>query len=309
MLRAVLVRLSQNPRLKGIASRNGIARTMAGRFVAGETLDEAIAAVRAINARGMSATLDHLGENVSTREEATAATNAGGAIMRAIAEAGVRCNGSFKLTQLGLDHGEDFACENIRRVIEQAAQCDNFVRIDMEASEYVDRTLQIFYRLFERHKNVGVVIQSCLYRSESDLERLVQAGAHVRLVKGAYLEPATVAFQDKADVDASYVRLMEMLLCRGDRPAIATHDPRIIEATQRCARRNGIEPTRFEFQMLYGVRRDLQAKLVAQGYTVRIYVPYGSHWYPYLMRRMAERPANVMFVLGSIAREAASSRR
>jgi proline dehydrogenase len=176
----------------------------------------------------------------------------------------------------------------------------------MESSEYVDRTLDIFFGLFERFKNVGVVLQSALYRTGADLERLIEAGARVRLVKGAYLEPASVAFQRKSDVDASFVRLMRMMLARGNYPAIATHDETITEATKRYAIEHDIGPERFEFQMLYGVRRDLQTRLVAEGYKMRIYLPYGTHWYPYLMRRMAERPANVMFVLGNVAREARS---
>lgn len=309
MLREALVHLSQEPRLRRIATRNPVARKMASRFVAGETLGEAIEAVRAINARGMTATLDHLGENVRSRQEAADATEAGCAIMRAVAEGDIRCTASFKLTQLGLDLGDEVAYENIRSIVEQAGKFDNFVRIDMEASEYIDRTLAIFYRLFEQHKNVGVVIQSYLYRSESDLEQLLKHRARVRLVKGAYLEPSRVAFQQKREVDANYVKLMKMLLSRGVYPAIATHDVGMIDATKQYAGSHGVEPARFEFQMLYGVRRDLQTRLRAQGYNMRIYVPYGTHWYPYLMRRMAERPANIMFVLGSIAREATANRR
>jgi proline dehydrogenase len=256
----------------------------------------------------MTATLDHLGENVTTREESLQATADAIEIMGAVQEAGVRCNASVKLTQLGLDVDESLAFDNIRRVVEAAAHHENFVRIDMESSEYVDRTLEVFYRLFEQCRNVGVVIQAYLYRSAFDLERLIEAGARVRLVKGAYLEPASVAFQRKEDVDANFVRLSEVLLERGRYPAIATHDTHMIDAARSYAARHGIEPARFEFQMLYGIRRDLQTQLVRDGYTMRIYVPYGTHWYPYLMRRMAERPANVMFVLGNIAREARAGR-
>jgi proline dehydrogenase len=256
----------------------------------------------------MSATLDPLGEHVTTRQEAVAATDEACRIMRVIAQAGIDCNASLKLTQLGLDLGEELAYVNLRRVVEQAAELKTFIRIDMESSGYVDRTLAVFYRLFEEHKNVGVVIQACLYRSERDLEQLIQAGARVRLVKGAYLEPASVAYQDKREVDASFVRLMRQFLSGGNYPAIATHDTAMIEATQRYAREQQIDRARFEFQMLYGIRRDLQAGLVREGYNVRIYVPYGTHWYPYLTRRMAERPANVMFVLGSIAREMVADR-
>jgi proline dehydrogenase len=304
VLRQVLTRLSQEPRLRNLVTHNAIFRKMARRFVAGETLPEAIAAVRAINARGITATVDHLGENVTSEEEAAAAADAYCLMLQEIARSGIQCNASLKLTHMGLDLGEDFALETTRRVVEEAAGFENFVRIDMESSEYVERTLDVFHRLFDSHKNVGIVIQSCLYRSESDLERLIEVGARVRLVKGAYLEPESVAYQDKADVDASYLRLMKMLLVRGNYPAIATHDPRMIDATRGYAREEGIRADRYEFQMLYGIRRDLQIELKRAGYDVRIYVPYGTEWYPYLMRRMAERPANLMFVLGNIAREA-----
>jgi proline dehydrogenase len=309
MLRGTLIRLSQQPRLKAVASHNGLARRMATRFVAGETLDDAIDAVRRLNARGLTATLDHLGENTTSRAQADADSEAGCTIMRTIARHRLQCNASFKLSQLGLDLGEDLAYANMERIVQRAVEFDNFVRIDMESSEYVDRTLRIFYRLFHQYHGVGAVIQSALYRSESDVEHLIEAGARVRLVKGAYLEPPKVAFPRKEDVDRNFVRLMRLLLARGVYPAIATHDVAMIDATKRFAHDNGIDRSRFEFQMLYGVRRDLQEQLRGQGYNVRIYVPYGTSWYPYLMRRMAERPANVMFVLGNIAREAAANRR
>lgn len=308
MLRQVLIRLSQERRLRDFASHNELARQMARRFVAGETLPEAIAAVREINARGMTATLDHLGENVSSAQEAAQAAEAYCRALRAIGEAGIHCNVSLKLTQMGLDLGEELAIAHTRQVIEEAARSDNFVRVDMESSDYVDRTLDVFFRLFETHRNVGIVLQSYLYRTQADLERVIEVGARVRLVKGAYFEPASVAFQDKSDVDNSFVRLMQALLSRGNYPAIATHDPHMIAATTRYALDQGIDRSRFEFQMLYGIRRDLQARLVRDGYNMRVYVPYGTDWYPYLMRRMAERPANLMFVVGNIAREAVPSR-
>ncbi len=303
MLRQILVRLSQQPQLRDFAAHNGLARGMAERFVAGETLEKAIAVVRDVNARTMSATLDHLGENVTSKQEAIEATNAACSMLAALTSAGVDCNASLKLTQLGLDLGDEPASENLRRILDRAAESDTFIRIDMESSEYVDRTLDIFYRLFETYQNVGVVLQACLYRSAQDLERLIVAKARVRLVKGAYLEPASAAFQQKVDVDANFVKLTEMLLADAHYPAIATHDPAMIAAAKRFAAGHQIAASSFEFQMLYGIRRDLQTSLVAEGYRMRIYIPYGSHWYPYLMRRMAERPANVMFVLGSIARE------
>ncbi len=307
MLRQMLIRLSQEPRLRDMTVHNGMMRSMARRFVAGETLPEAIDVVRQLNRRGMTATLDHLGENVSTEAEAAAAADDYCRMLEAIADAGVDSNVSLKLTHMGLDLGEDVAYGNTLRIVQAASP--NFVRIDMESSEYVDRTLRIFHRLFQDHTNVGVVIQSALYRSEADVEGLIEVGARVRLVKGAYLEPPSVAYQDKADVDAAYVRLMGALLLRGNFPAIATHDPRMIDATREYSLGHGIDPSRYEFQMLYGIRRDLQARLVGQGYKMRIYVPYGTEWYPYLMRRMAERPANLMFVVGNIARESMPGRR
>jgi proline dehydrogenase len=295
------MRLSQEPRLREMTVHNGMMRSMARRFVAGEDLQDAIRVVRQINSRGMTVTLDHLGENVSTEAEAASAADDYCRMLDAIAEAGVDSNVSLKLTHMGLDLGEDIAYRNTLRVVQEAGT--NFVRIDMESSEYVDRTLAVFGRIFADRQNVGVVLQSALYRSEADAEDVVALGARVRLVKGAYLEPPSVAYQEKADVDAAYVRLMKLLLSRGKYPAIATHDPRMIDATTSFARDNGIDSGRFEFQMLYGIRRDLQAQLAGQGYNMRIYVPYGTEWYPYLMRRMAERPANLMFVVGNIARE------
>jgi proline dehydrogenase len=300
--------MSQDERLRNLAMHNGLAHSFALRFVAGERLEQATNCVRELNARGMTATLDHLGENVTSKQEATQAANAYLRMLEEIDRAGIRCNVSLKLTQMGLDLGEEFALQNVRPVVELAARRDSFVRIDMESSDYVDRTLELFFRLFEEFKSVGAVIQAYLYRSESDLERLIEAGARVRLVKGAYLEPPEVAFQRKSQVDANFVRLMEFLLSRGTYPAIATHDVRMIEATRRYARERGVGAGRFEFQMLYGIRRDLQSRLVRDGYNMRIYVPYGTQWYPYLMRRMAERPANVMFVLGNIVREALPQR-
>lgn len=309
VIRQALFRLSQQQQLRSIATTNPVAQSMARRFVAGETLHEALEAVRDINAQGMTATLDHLGENVTAQPEALAATDDAVDSLRAIQEAGVRSNISIKLTQLGLDVDSEFAFTNLSRIVQAAAQYENFVRIDMESSEYVDRTLQFFGRLFPADRNVGVVIQASLYRSLSDLEQAVESGARVRLVKGAYLEPSAVAFQRKEDVDANFVRLSEHLLAKGTYPAIATHDPRMIEAAQRFAQAHDISSSAFEFQMLYGIRRDLQSQLVRDGFNVRIYVPYGPHWYPYLMRRMAERPANVMFVLNNLAREARGHRR
>lgn len=308
VVRQALFHLSQERHLRSLVTNNDIARSIALRFVAGETLADAVAAVRAINERGMTATLDHLGENVTNPSEALEAADACCRSLDAIKTAGVQCNLSVKLTQLGLDIGHECATENLARVLGHAKQSDTFVRIDMEGSDYVDRTLAVFEEVRERFDNVGTVIQSYLYRSERDVRRLTEIGARIRLVKGAYLEPETVAYPRKVDVDASYVRLMRMLLDAGHYPAIATHDPAMIDATRRYAAARNIDSSDFEFQMLYGIRRDLQETLVASGYRMRIYVPYGTQWYPYFMRRLAERPANVMFVLGNIAREASRGR-
>jgi proline dehydrogenase len=304
VIRQTLFRLSQQRQLRTFATSSPIAQSMARRFVAGETLAEALDVVRRINAQGMTASLDHLGENVTVHEEAATATADAIESLRAIQEVGARCNVSVKLTQLGLDVDPAFAFENISRIADAAAEYENFVRIDMESSEYVERTLDIFHQLFPTHRNVGVVIQAYLYRSAPDLERVIESGARVRLVKGAYLEPASVAFQRKEDVDSNFVRLSELLLAHGTYPAIATHDSAMLDAAKAYARAHDIPASAFEFQLLYGIRRDLQSQLVREGYNVRIYVPYGTHWYPYLMRRMAERPANVMFVLNNLAREA-----
>jgi proline dehydrogenase len=241
---------------------------------------------------------------VTSQAEARTATEEACVLLREITRTGVDCNASLKLTQLGLDIDEGFARDNLERVVALAAELGNFVRIDMESSAYVDRTLDIFSGLYERYKCVGTVIQANLYRSASDLEQLIKVGARVRLVKGAYLESVRIAFQRKADVDANFIRLAAILLARGNYPALATHDPVMIDTTKRWAADRSIGNSRFEYQMLYGIRRDIQRELVDEGYNVRVYVPFGTRWYPYLMRRMAERPANFMFVLSNIAREA-----
>jgi proline dehydrogenase len=304
VVRQALFHLSQEPHLKMFATGNRVARGMALRFVAGETFEEAVAAVSAINQQGMTATLDHLGENVATEADASEATAACVNALRGVYAARIACTLSLKMTQLGLDVSERLADANLARVLQQAGEFDTFVRIDMEGSEYTDRTLDAVFRARKRFSNVGTVIQSCLYRSRGDVERLIDAGVRVRLVKGAYLEPPSVAYAAKSEVDANFVRLMRMLLDSRQEPAIATHDPAMIDATRRYAAEQNIEPSQYEFQMLYGVRRDLQSSLTSESYRVRVYVPYGTEWYAYFMRRLAERPANVMFVLGSIAREA-----
>jgi proline dehydrogenase len=302
MLRGSLLFLSEQPALKRVFS-GPLARPLVRRFVAGETLADAMRAVRRLNDAGMTASLDYLGESVSSAEEAGQAALQYISILHAIEREGARSNASLKLTQMGLDVDREMCVRNVERVIAQAGQFGNFIRIDMEGSGYTQATVDICKELFARHKNVGVVIQSYLYRSEADVRELNALGVRVRLCKGAYNEPASVAFPDKADTDANFVKLMQQLLADGTYPGIATHDDRMIEATREFAAREGIPPDRYEFQMLYGVRRDLQEQLVRAGYRMRIYVPYGGEWYPYMMRRLAERPSNLLFVARGVLRE------
>ena len=292
--------------VKGLASRYGMAHpdSFARRFIAGETPAEAIAAARRIEAAGLSQTLDYLGESVATLAEADAATSEYVGMLATIVEAGIGRNISLKLTQLGLDVSADAAQANLRRILEPARDHQFFVRIDMENSPYTDATITIFERLWdEGFTNVGVVLQSALFRTSADLKRIVARGARVRLVKGAYKEEPEVAYQRKADVDAAYVTQMEFLLREGRFPALATHDPAIIDAAKAFAAKEGIGKDRFEFQMLYGVRRDLQLALARDGFGVREYIPFGREWFPYFMRRLGERPANVGFVLKSLLLE------
>jgi proline dehydrogenase len=288
--------------VRRLASRYGMRPGgFARRFIAGETADEAIAAVQDLPAQGLRLTLDYLGESVATFDEANAASEEYVRILDAIVRAGIERNVSLKLTQLGLDVDRATAVDNMRRILEPADQHGFFVRIDMENSPYTDSTLQVLETLRQQgHRQVGTVIQSCLFRSSKDVERLNELGVRVRLVKGAYKEPKAVAFQKKDEVDAAFLQLMRVLLDQGDCPAIATHDPAMIEATKHHAREKGYAADRFEFQMLYGIRRDLQSSLVAEGYRVRVYVPFGRQWFPYFMRRLGERPANVAFVLKGI---------
>jgi len=305
MLRAGLLWLSEQPRIFRFIRGNGLARRFASRFVAGETVATGVAALKDLNAAGISASLDVLGESVHTAAEAHAARDTYLEALECIAAARANANVSVKLTQMGLDIAEELCVENLRAIIATAKALGSFVRIDMEQSDYVERTLQLFKRVFypEFGNAVGVVLQSYLRRTEQDAEQLIALGARVRLCKGAYQEPATVAFPAKRDVDATYVRCLERLLLKGNHPGIATHDVRIIQHAKAFARDRGVAPARFEFQMLYGVRRDLQVGLRREGYNVRVYVPCGTQWYPYLMRRLAERPANVAFLLGNVLKE------
>ena len=304
--KAVFQTLSHSRLLKQLASRYGMAgrRPFARRFIAGETVDDAIAAVRQLQAQGLHHTLDHLGESVTTLEGTQSCTREYLTLMDAIAAAGIERNISLKLTQLGLDVDRAVCVDNLRRILAAGDRHGCFVRIDMESSRYTEQTLEIFETVW-RHgsRNVGVVLQSCLYRTEKDFERVNALGARIRLVKGAYREPKSVAFQAKSDVDAAYVRLAKRLLLEGTYPAIATHDETILRELKSFASAQSIAPDRYEFQMLYGIRRDLQASLTAEGYRMRIYVPFGKEWFPYFMRRLGERPANVAFVLRSLLSE------
>jgi proline dehydrogenase len=297
--------LARSGTLKTLASRYGMRSptSFARRFIAGETVEEAIRAARQVEAAGLLQTLDYLGESVRTLAEADAATRDYLKIIDAILLAGIGRNLSLKLTQLGLDVDRASAVDNLRRILERAH--DFFVRLDMESSQYTETTLGIFETLWEQnYRNIGVVLQADLLRTGQDVERILPLGARIRLVKGAYREPASVAYPSKADVDATYATLMKRLLLEGTYPAIATHDEAMIREAQKYVTEQHISKDRFEFQMLYGIRRDLQTSLVAQGYRVRVYVPFGRQWFPYFMRRLGERPANVGFVLRGIADEA-----
>jgi proline dehydrogenase len=295
--------LAQIPTLQRLASKYGMApgSGFARRFIAGETVEEAVACVKDLPSKGLLLTLDYLGESVASAAEASAAATDYVRIINAIVASGIERNISLKLTQLGLDVDRATAVDNMRRILEPADANGFFVRIDMENSPYTDATLDILDTLWRQgHTNVGTVIQSYLKRSAEDIRKLNVHGVRVRLVKGAYKEPKSVAFQKKSEVDGAFVDLMQTLLDEGTYPAIATHDPNMIDATKTYAKSNGYANDRFEFQMLYGIRRDLQMSLVKDGYRVRVYVPFGKQWYPYFMRRLGERPANVAFVLKGI---------
>ena len=305
MLRGLFLWLSDQPRIFGFVRKNRLARKLASRFVAGETIDEAIATVRDLNNSNLSASLDLLGESVLHVEEAERACRSYLDLLDRIHAARANANVSVKLTQMGFDIDEQLCIGNMRAIIGKAKQYDSFVRIDMEQSSYTARTLQLFKDVFypEFGNAVGVVLQSYLRRTASDVDDMIRLGARVRLCKGAYKEPEDVAFPDKRDVDANYIACMERLLERGNYSGIATHDAVIIDHAKRFVTEKGIGIERFEFQMLYGVRRDLQYRLRREGYNMRVYVPFGSHWYPYLMRRLAERPANIAFITTNILKE------
>ncbi len=300
--RSALLYLSRQEGLKEFATRFAPFKKLTTRFIAGEDIDEAVVAIRELNARGCTASFDHLNESVTSTEETEAEVEEYLNVLARIDESGIDSNVSIKLTQFGLEIDPELTYRNARRVVAEAARLGNFVRIDMEGSTVTQATLDIFKRLRAEFglNEVGIVLQSYLYRTMDDARELLKIPARIRICKGAYNEPPEVAYPDKKDVDANYVRVMEMLLSSDVYHGIATHDPKMIDATIDFANREGIGKEAFEFQMLYGIRRDLQEQLAHDGYRMRVYVPYGKHWYPYFMRRLAERPANIWFVLKNL---------
>ena len=305
MLRELFIGLSTSKSLRQFAEHSSMGQKMSRRFVAGTQVEELLAATRAVNDRGMSVSVDNLGENVTSAEEARASAALYHQLIDEITNRKLNANVSLKLTHMGLDVDEKLARELVSGIVEHAVRTNNFVRVDMEGSLYTQRTLDFVHELHARpgfDKRVGAVIQSYMRRSEDDVKNLLQAGIRIRLCKGAYKEPPEIAFQEKSQVDENYVRLMKMLLKSGIYHGIATHDESIIQATKQFATQEKIPPTAFEFQMLYGIRRDLQEQLAGAGWGMRVYIPFGTEWYPYLMRRLAERPANVLFIAKNILR-------
>ncbi|MFL6212261.1 MAG: proline dehydrogenase family protein [Blastocatellia bacterium] len=300
LTKSILLYLSNSPGFKNFLTRFKAFNNVTRRFVAGEELTDAVAAIRQLNSKQIRASFDHLGESISSEAETRLEVQEYTRVLDAISDNALDSNVSVKLTQLGLDISPDLCYENTRHIVEAAVRHGNFVRIDMEDSTKTDATLNVFRRLRSEFDNVGIVVQSYLYRTEKDVDELLAMGARIRLCKGAYKEPASVAFQDKRDVDANYVSVMKKLLASNIYHGIATHDENMIAATREFAAEQGIGADKFEFQMLYGIRRDLQDQLVADGYRMRVYVPYGRYWYPYFMRRLAERPANVWFVMKNV---------
>ena len=306
MMRQGLLWLSEQKNVFNFVRRNGVARQFASRFVAGEGIADAVTAAETLAKKRITSTLDLLGESVTQGSEAEAAAEQYVRMVDEMAaRGGLEVNVSVKLTQMGFDIDEELCRRNVVRIVERAAAHRGFVRLDMESSAYTQRTLDFFAKhIHPNHgANCGVVIQSALRRSDEDIERLIAMKARVRLCKGAYLEPASVAYPEKQDVDQAFLRLMERLLDRGNYPGIATHDEAMITHARKYVQRQGVAPERYEFQMLYGVRRDLQEQLRGAGHNMRVYIPFGTQWYPYLMRRLAERPANIAFILGNIVKE------
>ena len=311
MLRQSLLYLSRQQRIFDFVRNNRLAKSFASRFVAGEELEQALDAVVELNRKGITASLDLLGESVSNEKEAREAGAAYVHMLDRIAERKLDCNVSVKLTAMGMDIDEELCVEIMHGILARARDYRTFVRLDMESSEYTQRTIDLFeQRLYPTYpENVGIVLQSMMRRTEGDVDHANAIQCRVRICKGAYLEPASVAFPDKADVDANYVTCMKKLMSQGNYPGIATHDEKIIAEAKRYAEEQHIARDRFEFQMLYGVRRDLQEQLVKDGYRIRVYVPFGGQWYPYLMRRLAERPANMAFMTGNVIKEMVGGRK
>jgi proline dehydrogenase len=311
MLRNTLLYLSNQQGIFDFVRHNGVAKSFASRFVAGESVTTAIEAVRGLNAKGITASLDLLGESTTNEKEAYTSQREYLQLLDLIEREKLNANVSLKLTAMGMDISDDLCVKVTREILERAKQYGNFVRLDMESSAYTQKTLDLFEQHFypDFTANVGIVLQSYLFRTEADAKRASELGARVRICKGAYKEPASVAYPEKADVDKCYVRTMHHLMEHGNYPGIATHDEVIIAEAKRFAKEKGIGNDRFEFQMLYGVRRDLQEALVRDGYRIRCYVPFGTQWYPYLMRRLAERPANMAFMAGNVMKEMIGGRR
>jgi len=302
LTRSALLYLARQEKLKDFAARFSLFRNLTTRFIAGETIDEAAAAIRDLNAKDCTASFDHLNESVSSSAETEAEVREYLDVLSKIDESSINSNVSIKLSQFGLDIDPELAYRNARRIVEDAARRGNFVRVDMEGSAHTQATIDIFKRLRAEFglNDVGIVLQSYLYRTEEDARDLLKIPARIRICRGAYKEPTAVAYPDKKDVDENYIRVMKLLLSSGTYHGIATHDPNMINATIRYARDEGIGKEAFEFQMLFGIRRNLQEQLARDGYNMRVYVPYGKHWYPYFMRRLAERPANIWFVMKNL---------
>ncbi|MEG9433652.1 proline dehydrogenase family protein [Terriglobus sp. ADX1] len=301
MLRSFLISLSQNNTMRGIMERSAPGRRLSSRFVAGLTVEDALRVTRDLNAQGFAVTADALGESVRSEAEALAAADIYHRLLDGITTAGMNANVSLKLTGVGMDVSPELAERTTGDIVAHAAHVGNFVRIDMEGTPYTEATIALTERLAQQYPGaVGTVLQAYLYRTADDTARLLRQGIRIRLCKGAYKEAGDVAFPAKSDVDANYVKLMQTMLPSGVFCGIATHDPAMVQATEQFAAQNNIPRSAFEFQMLYGVKRELQRELVRKGYGVRIYLPFGTDWYPYFMRRLAERPANVIFLLRNL---------
>ena len=305
ILRSAFLALSHNQPLRHFSERSTLGRRLSSRFVAGMEIEDVLRAAQSLQNQGMSSTLDSLGENVTTPDQARPSADIYHRLLDAASARKLNANISVKLTQMGMDLSADLAAEIVSGLVDHAVAMNNFVRIDMEGSPYTQATIDLTRALHAKPANrghVGVVIQAYLYRSAEDITALTSEGIRIRLCKGAYQEPPNLAYPQKSDVDANYIQLTEKLLASGIYHGIATHDPNMIAAARRFVREKSIEKSSFEFQMLYGIRRDLQRSLVSEGYNVRIYTPFGSEWYPYFMRRLAERPANVLFLARNLFR-------